>query len=75
MRSDQGGSEHNYLLFKSFSDTAGGRRTLKLERQELAFNLKREQERALKFVQCSLSTIRLFLPLASRHLSAFLKRC
>uniref|UniRef100_A0A3Q3F7M4 GLI family zinc finger 3 n=1 Tax=Labrus bergylta TaxID=56723 RepID=A0A3Q3F7M4_9LABR len=42
---------------------------MKLERQELAFNLKRKQERALKFVQCSPSTISLFLPLASRHLS------
>lgn len=36
-------------------------------------NLKREQERALKFVQCSPSTISLFLPLASRHLSDFWK--
>lgn len=34
---DHGCSEHNYLLFKSFSDTAGVRRTLKLERQALAF--------------------------------------
>lgn len=32
-----------------------------------------KQERALKFVQCSPSTISLFLPLASRHLSAFWK--
>lgn len=70
---DHGSSEHNYLLFKSFSVTAGGRRTLKLERQALTFKLKREQERPLKFAQASLSTISLFLPLASGHLSAFWK--
>lgn len=36
-------------------------------------SLKRKQERPLKFVQASLSTISLFLPLASGHLSAFWK--
>lgn len=59
--------------FKSFCDTTGGERTLKLERLEFAFNLKSKEARALKFAQYSQFTISLFLPLASRHSTLFEK--
>lgn len=45
--SDQGGSEHNYLLFKSFSDTTGERRTLKLERQGARFQTSNASRKGL----------------------------